>query len=196
MSNLITNARPRNQASYGRFQPRADQKKYGVIYAALEGATGFPHVNEVMDEGVPIGHNSGALRYEPYKDGSGNYHDVTLPNGQKVREMICPIEDVREKERREGAESTEYVNNYEQQKGVKSRFSDDGRVHLSSEITERSTAQTFTPHDEETKNRMTVAMSTPAAARSGWTPERRAAQTASLAKARAAKQAKTQPATT
>jgi len=198
MSNIISNATSRSQANYGRFQPRADQRQFGVIYASLDGgATGFHHVEEVKTDGVPIGHKGGALRYDEFRDANGNTHDITLPNGQKVREMVCPIADVREKERREAAESTEMVNNYEKIKGVADRISDDGRVHLSSQIIERTTAETFTPHDEDTKQRLTVAFqqrATEAAPKGGgWTPERRAAQSAKMAQRHAAK---SQPATT
>lgn len=191
MSHLVTNAQPRTQAAYGRFQPRANTKQYGVIYAALEGAQGFPHIDEVREDGVPIGVTGSSLRYDEYRDANDKPHDVTLPNGQKVREMICPIDEVRKKEHMEANDSADLMQNYTTRKGVADRVSPDGRVHLSSEITERRQETTFTPHDEETRQRLEQARA-PKARSHGWTPERRAAASAA-AKAR---HNKSQPATT
>jgi hypothetical protein len=182
---LVTNVNQRNQSAYGSFQPRADLARFGVVYAAIgDGGDGrFPHLDQVMTEGLPAGNSGQSLTYEEYRDTKGNTHDVTLGNGMKVREMIAPIADIHAKNDIERRESQELVDQYTIKAGIHDRPSADGRVHLSAQVTENRLGTAMIGH-EELPTLSPVAKAMPKAkAVNGWTPERRA-QASALAKAR------------
>lgn len=185
---LVTNAEPRNQSSYGSFAPRADTRRFGVHFAAIgDGGDGrFPNIDALKTVGIPVGDTNQSLTYEEYIGPDGKPHDITLPNGTKVREMITPIEDVLQKNRIEGELSEQKMAEYS-----KDRRSEDGRIHLSGEITERSLGRTMIPHDAETREQIEKASSS--APKRRGNPEGLAKARAAAAVKRAAK-AEPQPA--
>lgn len=192
---LVTNVNHRSQAAYGSFTPRADLKRFGVAFAAIgDGGDGrFPHIDQMMNEGLPAGTSNQSLVYREFKDSQGKTHDITLPNGMKVREMIAPIEDLRAKEAIECAESQQLVDTYTTAAGIKDRPNEDGRVRLSSEVTENRLGTAHIPHEDLPTSPVSAAMPKSRKAVNGWTPERRA-QASAAAKARLAKsQPQTQP---
>lgn len=186
---LVTNVNRRAQSAYGSLQPRANMKEYGVIYAAIgDGGDGrWPHLDQVMNEGVPCGTSGKALTYAEFKDANGKPHDVTLGNGMKVREMIAPIDEVRAKEKIECDESQQLVSQYTTQAGIKDRLNEDGRVRLTSEVTEQRLGTVDLAHEE-------LPTQTVAPKPKGLTPEGRAALSAAAKQRWALK--KSQPTTT
>lgn len=114
-SYLVTDASRRDPAPLGRFQPRADMNRFGVIWAAVEGSTDerWPQVGDVQTNGVQVGASGARLQYDEFKDASGQPHDIIMANGLKLREMVCPIEFVRQKEKMEADASTALVKSYD-----------------------------------------------------------------------------------
>lgn len=185
---LVTNAEPRNQSSYGSFAPRANTKQFGVMFAAIgDGGDGrWPHIDHLQDVGIPVQGTNKSLTYEEYKGPDGKPHDISLPNGTKIREMICPIEDVLEKNRLEGEFSERQMAEYS-----RNQTSEDGRVQMTGQVTEYSKGLTTIAHDRAIRERLEEQQS------SGPAPKR--GNPAGLAKAReakAAKRANAAPATT
>lgn len=191
---LVTNVNHRSQSTYGSFQPRADLRQFGVVYAAIgDGGDGrFPHIDQAMNEGLPCGTSGKALTYAEYKDSSGKTHDVTLGNGMKVREMIAPLSEIAQKNEIERLESQELVDQYTIKAGIQNRASEDGRVHLSAQLTENRLGTADIPHEDLPVQRQ--APKTGIKPVQGWTPERRA-QASAAAKARIAAK-NSQPANT
>lgn len=183
---LVTNANNRSQSSYGSLQPRADMKRHGVAYAAIgDGGDGrWPHIDHIRTEGLQCGTSNQAVVFEEYRDAKGNTHDVTLANGMKVREMICPIEDIEAKHRIECDESQRLVDQYTHSNSTTSQNGTaDHRVRLSGEVVEKR----FGTADIAPEDLPTMAPGAPGrpvkgkAMSVGWTPERRARQMATIA---------------
>ena len=183
---LVTHAEPRSQSSYGTFAPRADTRQYGVVFAAIgDGGDGrFPNIDAVQNVGLQVGNTNQYLRYEEYKGNDGKPHDITLPNGSKVREMIAPIKDIQEKEKIEGELSEKMISDYS-----KDRRSEDGRIHLAGQITENTRGRFNMQHDPALREQLQQA--SPSAPR----PRGNAAALPNAREAKATKRASEQPAT-
>jgi hypothetical protein len=100
----------------GTFAPHADQTKFRSLWACVDGKNDgrWPSVRQA-EEGMPVG-NNGRMRlpYKAHKGGEKNsaFHDITFGE-VKLREMVVPIEDAMEKDKYEGALSSEQVSRFE-----------------------------------------------------------------------------------
>jgi hypothetical protein len=100
----------------GTLAPHADQSKFRSFWACVEGENDgrWPSVREAQ-EGLRVGNDGRKkLPYTQFERDKGKYHDVAYGK-VKLREMIVPIEDAREKDRYEGMLSTRAVNNFAEQ---------------------------------------------------------------------------------
>ena len=119
---LIENAQSKSQADYGAYAPHADMSKHGVIWAAVEGKNDgrWPTVRDAQD-GINIG-NDGRKRigYTEFKDSKNKTHDI-VRGGVTLREMICPIEDIKLKDAYEAKLSTDQVRDFKEAEEIKAR---------------------------------------------------------------------------
>lgn len=193
-SHLITDVAPRAQTAHGMFAPHSDTdtKRYGVMFAAVGGSSGshFPHLGQAVNNGIAFGqHGQHRLKWDEFHDRNGKPHDVTLPSGAVVRQLICPIADVEKKTQMESQDSTEMCRREKllSDEQLKARNMADQYASRQIEeltISEQEIVRTPTEHEQ---------MPEPKARSSGWTPERRAAAGARMAAGRASK--KSQPTT-
>lgn len=195
-SHLITDVSPRAQTALGPFAPHSDTdtRKYGVMFAAVEGnAPHFNHLGQAVNNGIEFGqHKQHRLRWDEFKDREGKPHDVTLANGAKVRQLVCPIADVERKTQMESQDSTEMCRRESLLNAEQLAARDKADQYASRQIQELTLGEEVIDRAPAEHEQMDPAP--PRAARSsGWTPERRAAAGARL---KAARTAKSQPATT
>lgn len=184
MSHLITDVAPRAQTALGPFAPHSDTKtdRFGVMFAAVEGnAAHFPHMGQAVNNGIPFGqHQQHRLRWEEFKDRDGKPHDVTLSNGAKVRQLICPIADVNKKQQMESQDSTDMCSREKllTTEQLSARAAAD--QYASREIQEMTFGEEVINRVPSEHEQMPVPAARPARSQ-GWTPERRARQEATLA---------------
>lgn len=192
-SHLITDVSPRAQTALGPFAPHADTdtRKYGVMFAAVEGnAPHFGHMGQAVNNGIPFGQNKQhRLKWDEYHDRDGKPHDVTLANGAKVRQLVCPIADVERKQQMESEDSTEMCRRESLLNAEQLSARAKANEYANRQIQELSIGEEVIDR-VPTENEQMPASS--AAKAKGWTPERRAAAGTRLKAARAAK---SQPAT-
>ncbi len=119
---LIENSQSNAGFGYGSFTPHADMNKHGVVWAAVEGNNDgrWPTVKDCQD-GLNVG-NDGKKRigYTEFKDAKGKTHDITR-GGVTLREMVCSIEDIKEKDCYEAQLSTNQVKNFLSAEDLKAR---------------------------------------------------------------------------
>lgn len=196
MSNLVTNVSPRAQVALGPFAPHGDTdtRKYGVMFAAVGGsnASHFPHMGQAINHGIEFGQaKQHRLKWNEFRDRDGNPHDVTLPSGTVVRQLVCPIADVETKTQMESADSTEMCSREKLLSAEQLSARAKANEYASRQIEELTIGEEVidrVPTDNEQ-----MPTGTAKARSAGWTPERRAAASA-RAKTNFAK--KSQPQTT
>lgn len=131
---LIENAQSNSGFGYGSFTPHADMSKHGVVWAAVEGNNDgrWPTVRDCQD-GLNVG-NDGKKRiaYSEFKDSKGKFHEITR-SGVTLREMVCPIEDIKAKDDYEAGLSTAQVKNFLEDESIKARERGSSMQHAEEE---------------------------------------------------------------
>lgn len=182
---IVENVAARNQQDYGRiFKPRADQSRFRSHFAVVEGTdTGaFDDGRDIQENGLRIGKSGATLRFEPWKGPNGEVNKKSY-GGRTIQEFVVPIEEAREKERREGKESSDELDAFLGRQNVHNRTTDSGLSGMEASLS--------TNLDMRTSPDVDVPVGPKATSVQGWTPERRARQMATIA----AKKSQTQPTT-
>lgn len=194
-SHLITDVSPRAQVALGQFAPHGDTdtRKFGVMFAAVGGqnASHFRQMGEAVNQGIPFGQNQQhRLRWDEFKDRDGKPHDVTLSNGAVVRQLVCPQADLDRKTQMESDDSTEMCRRESLLNAEQLKARSSANEYASRQIEELTISQQEVERVPTEHEQMPAASPSASRPKSGWTPERRARQMASLAK-----KSQTQPST-
>jgi hypothetical protein len=182
---IVEQVTARTQAGTGAFKPKSDARTHRVHWGVVDGQNhgAYMPLGDLTSTGVAIGREGRShLVYEEYRGKDGRPNDIKY-GGLTLRECVVPIAEAQDKERREARESTEECRDFLDANDLRQRVGEGGllnmRADLQIDIATAPERQTDPP------------ISGPAPKiQVGWTPERRAAQGARLAAARAAKAAK------
>ncbi len=119
---IVESAGTNSAFGHGDWSPSADQAKHGVIWAAVEGrnAGRYPTVRDAQS-GIGFGNDGRKkITYREFKDDKGKTHDISK-EGTLLREMICDIEDIQEKDHYEAQLSTNQVKDFLESEDLKAR---------------------------------------------------------------------------
>lgn len=185
---FVENVTSRGQQVFGRFEPHADTRKFRSKFVMVEGDDDgrYGNLRDITTGGEQIGTGRSGKRlvYTEFKGEDGKPHDINY-NGKRLREVVVPIEEARQKERMEANESTENNQDFLDRNELRNRLTDGGyssvQGNLETTLAESPSIQADPEAGEAVKKSVR-----------GWTPEQRAKITA----AKAAKKAATTQTTT
>lgn len=133
---IIEHVQPRGQQSLGRFKPKANPQEYRSHWAAVEGDNDgrWGNVRDLSSVGLPIGSTGRSnLVFTEFRDENGKPNE-TVYNGVKLREMVVPIAEARDKERREALESTENCSDFLNKEDMRERTGENGLLTMRGEL--------------------------------------------------------------
>lgn len=200
---IIEEVTGRNQHGQGKFKARANPDNFRTHWGVVSGDNvppGYESLSELVNTGVPIGHRSGRLKFEEFEQG-GKTNDIKI-GGMTLRECVVPIKDAKEKERREALESAENADytKFTTREGI-NREQFGGQLSMRGEVT----SELYRPPAPSSGGGIDPILQSPVHSGfgteahqvpyqpalqaeppkktvvSGWTPERRARQMATIA---------------
>lgn len=132
---LVTDPSPRNQQTYGKFKPKSDLSKYGVAWAAVEGAEDarWPSLGEITSLGQDVGGQGRArVVYEEATFGEGKNaktNDIKV-RGLTLREVRVPIEHIKAAQKIEAGESNEMLQQFHKRPGLNRYREGEGGIKI------------------------------------------------------------------